>query len=112
MRAVHSDPEDASTTIQSLDLVSLRFFLEVMAFSCQVRLERRDFEWDEELEKEVCTLWQRSNCSTDVELVNISRFVLDLASMGLLSKVGDGKFRFGHLSMQEYLAASCAVRLF
>ena len=111
VRAADSDLEAASTTLDSFDLVSLRLFLEAVAFSCQVRLERRDFEWDTALQEEVGKLWELSNC-TDVSLEVISRFVLDLASMGLLSKVGDGKFRFSHLTMQEYLAASCAVRLY
>ena len=111
VRAADSDLEAASTTLDSFDLVSLRLFLEAVAFSCQVRLERRDFEWDAALQEEVGKLWELSNC-TDVSLEVISRFVLDLASMGLLSKVGDGKFRFSHLTMQEYLAASCAVRLY
>jgi hypothetical protein len=111
VRAADSDLEAASTTLDSFDLVSLRLFLEAVAFSCQVRLERRDFAWDAALQEEVGKLWKLSSC-TDVPLEVISRFVLDLASMGLLSKVGDGKFRFGHLTMQEYLAASCAVRLF
>ena len=111
VRAAGSDLETASTTLDSFDLVSLRLFLEAVAFSCQVRLERRDFAWDAALQEEVGKLWKLSSC-TEVPLEVISRFVLDLASMGLLSKVGDGKFRFGHLTMQEYLAASCAVRLF
>jgi hypothetical protein len=111
VRAAHSDLEPASLPQDSFDLVSLRFFLEAVAFSCQVRLERRDFEWDAALQEEVGKLWKKSSC-TDVPLQVISRFVLDLASMGLLSKVGDGKFRFSHLTMQEYLAGSCAVRLF
>ena len=93
----------------SLDFVSLREFLEVLAFVCQIRLERRDFQWDsEDMQKHMQAMWRHGDSS----LVVVGRFLLDLSSVGLLSKVGDGQFRFSHLTLQEYLAASCAVRLF
>jgi uncharacterized protein YegL len=95
----------------SFDMNSMRFLLEAIAFSCQVRLERRDFEWDSaDLQEEVDKLSQLSH--SEYQFCSISKFSSDLSSVGLLSKVGDGELRFSHLTLQEYLAASCAVRLF
>ena len=100
--------QDASS---SIDLLSMRFFLEAIAFSCQVRLERRDFKWaSSDLKKEVEELLKLSH--TDFSFEDISKFASDLSSVGLLSKVGHDELRFSHLTLQEYLAASCAVRLF
>jgi hypothetical protein len=95
----------------SFDFHSMRFLLEAIAFSCQVRLKRRDFKWDSaDLQEEVDKLSQLSH--SEYRFCSISKFSLDLSSVGLLSKVGDGELRFSHLTLQEYLAASCAVRLF
>ena len=47
-----------------------------------------------------------------VKLEDVSKFVLDLASVGLLSRVGEGEYRFSHLTLQEYLAASFVVSRF
>jgi len=93
------------------DLKQMRFFLEAIAFACQVRLERRDFKWESpDLQVEMDTLCQSSHA--EHSLASIGKFASDLSSVGLLSKVGHDELRFNHLTLQEYLAASCAVRLF
>ena len=103
------DMDVDADSLEPLNVVSLREFLEVLAFVCQMRLQRRDFKWDsEEMQTQMQIMWRHSEFSLTV----VSRFLLDLSSVGLLSKVGDGEFRFSHLTLQEYLAASCAVRLF
>jgi hypothetical protein len=63
VRAADSDLEAASTPLYFFDLVSLRFFLEAMAFSCQVRLERRDFDWDTALQEEVVEALKLYGCA-------------------------------------------------
>ena len=51
--------QDASS---SIDMLSMRFFLEAIAFSCLVRLGRRDFKWtSSDLKKEVEELLKLSH---------------------------------------------------
>jgi len=76
-----------------LNVVSLREFLEVLAFVCQIKLKRRDFEWDSE---EMQAQMQEIRSDSERSLTDVSRFLLDLSSVGLLSKVGDGQLRFRH----------------
>jgi len=103
------DSMEVGSDSAPLNLVSLREFLEVLAFVCQIKLKKRDFEWDSgEMQSQMQIFWRHWELSLTV----VSRFLLDLSLVGLLSKVGDGQFRFSHMTLQEYLAASFSVRLF
>jgi hypothetical protein len=66
----------------------------VLAFVCQMQVKTRDFRWSE-IQTEVENLWKEA-----VKLEDVSKFVLDLASVGLLSRVGEGEYRFSHLTLQ------------
>ena len=107
--ALRDDKCEVETDLlQTIDVVSLRHFLELLAFVCQVRLGIRDFKWDSsEIQEEVQRRWEYS-----VSLEVVSRYLLDLSSVGILSRVGEGQFRFSHLSLQEYLAAAFVVRIY
>ena len=103
------EPCNVAKSVESLHLKAIREFLEVLAFICQIKLKRRDFRWDsEDVQKHMQTMWRRRDFSFTV----MGRFLLDLYPVGIVSKVGDGQIRFSHLTLQEYLAASYAVRLF
>jgi len=82
-------------------------FLETLAFVCQMRLATRDFQL-EACAAYVSELWQAGDAarSESQQLLFTGQIV------GLLAIVGDGCYRFNHLTLQEYLAARCAVRLF
>ena len=98
-----------SVALSVANLVSQREILEVLAFLCQIKLKKRDFEWDSgEMQSQMQIVWRHWELSLTV----VSRFLLDLSLVGLLSKVGDGQFRFSHMTLQEYFTASCAVRIF
>jgi len=45
-------------------------------------------------------------------LAKIRKLLFGGAVVGLLSKVGSDEYKFSHLTLQEYLAARCAVRLY
>jgi len=104
--SLYSVLKNDQQSTESFDIISMREFLEVLAFVCQIRLEVRDFQWNsEDLQKHM----QRMYLLSDFPHVFVSR--VDLSTVGLLSKVGNGEFRFSHLTLQEYLAAACTVRL-
>ena len=81
--------------------------LETLAFVSQVQREERDFRLATCMTS-VRVLWMR-----DVALLaNIREVLFKDPVVGLLSKVGRQEYRFSHLTLQEYLAARCAVWLY
>jgi Leucine-rich repeat (LRR) protein len=82
-------------------------YLEVCSFVCQMRREERDFKLAacaEELQQ----IWIHG-----VALLAATRKLLfEDGPVGLLSRVDDETYRFSHLTLQEYLAARCTVRLY
>jgi len=91
-------------------------FLQALAFVCHMRLKQPDFQWDSPAIKTqmqaiaMQAMWQ--NTTSDFSLESMGRRLLDPYTVGLLSKVSDGQFRFIHLTLQEYLAAKCTFQLF
>jgi len=103
-----SDCQGDNEDVGTASLALVREFLQLLAFVCQMRIEKRDFRWDsEDLQEHMQKLWQHS----DTPLEGVSRFALDLSLVGLISRVGDGEFRFSHLTLQEYLAAEYTFQL-
>jgi len=45
-------------------------------------------------------------------LEDMGASLLEKSTVGLLSNVGGGQYRFSHLTLQEYLAAKCILRLY
>jgi Leucine-rich repeat (LRR) protein len=82
-------------------------YLEVCSFVCQMLREERDFKLA------ACAQELQQRWSHGVELLAETRALLfEDGLVGLLSRVDDETYRFSHLTLQEYLAARCAVRLY
>jgi hypothetical protein len=82
-------------------------YLEVCSFVCQILRGERDFKLAA-CAQELQLLW-----SHDVSLLAVIRTLLfENGLVGLLSRVDDETYRFSHLTLQEYLAARCTVRLY
>jgi len=87
-------------------------FLQSLAFVCHMRLNHRDFQWDSPAIKTgLQEIWKITAMDSSLESMG-RRLLLDPCTVGLISKIGDGQFRFSHLTLQEYLAAKCIVRLY
>jgi hypothetical protein len=82
-------------------------YLEVCSFVCQLLREERDFKLAT-CSQDVTRLWNHDAG----QLAKIRALLFDDRLVGLLSKVDDVTYRFSHLTLQEYLAARCAVRLY
>jgi hypothetical protein len=82
-------------------------YLETLAFVCQLRLATRDFKLSE-CASHVQELWQDSEDA----LSEAQQVLFTSPIVGLLADVGHESHRFSHLTLQEYLAARCAVRLY
>jgi len=82
-------------------------YLEALAFVCQLRLQKRDFTLDE-CEQDVLALWKHDKAAFE----SARELLFGKPIVGLLSSTGDNSFRFSHLTLQEYLAAKCAVRVY
>jgi hypothetical protein len=82
-------------------------YLGAFAFVCQMRLQKRDFKLDA-CAHDVQKLWHHTpdllTCARELMFGN--------PIVGLHTVVGDNVCRFSHLTLQEYLAARCTVRLF
>jgi predicted NACHT family NTPase len=82
-------------------------YLEILAFVCQVKRSQRDFSLAA-CADDVKELWKHTQDDLD-----LARECLCGTNMvGLLTRVVEDIYRFSHLTLQEYLAATCAVRLF
>jgi len=82
-------------------------YLEILAFVCQVKRSQRDFSLAA-CADDVKVLWKHT--PDDLDLARECLFGTNM--VGLLTRVGEDIYRFSHLTLQEYLAATCAVRLF
>jgi len=82
-------------------------YLETLAFVCQLRLQKRDFVLND-CQKDVIALWKHDQAA----LYSAHELLFGKPIVGLLSSSGDKGFRFSHLTLQEYLAAKCAVHLY
>jgi hypothetical protein len=82
-------------------------FLETLAFVCQMRLATRDFKL-EDCASHMSELWQ----DTEEALSEAAQLLFTSPTVGLLAAVGGNSYRFNHLTLQEYLAAKCSLRLF
>jgi hypothetical protein len=80
-------------------------YLEVCSFVCQMLREERDFKLAT-CSQELKRLWSHDAG----QLAKMRALLSDDRLVGLLSKVDDVTYRFSHLTLQEYLAARCAVR--
>jgi len=95
---------DIESSKEALELVTE--FLETLSFICQMRLQKRDFKVANCV-ADMQNIWQR-----DLPLfTDISNLLFKEPVVGLLSRVGNDTYRFSHLTLQEYLAARCTVRL-
>jgi len=82
-------------------------YLETLSFVCQMQREERDFKLATCMTS-MEMLWER-----DVAfLAEIRDLLFKDPVVGLLSGVGINEYRFSHLTLQEYLAARCGVRLY
>ena len=84
-------------------------FLQSIALVCHLWLNQRDFQWGS---VEVQTKMQEIWSNTDLSLEDMGRSLLEPSTVGLLSNVGGGQYRFSHLTLQEYLAAKCILQLY
>jgi hypothetical protein len=83
-------------------------FLAALAFVCHIHLRQRDFEWGSDVVQiKIQEIWQNSSTT----LKEMSECLLH-STVGLLSKVGDDKYRFSHLTLQEYLAAKHTCQIY
>jgi hypothetical protein len=101
------DDEDASGGLEDKKREVATQYLEVLAFVCQMRLAKRDFKLAERT-SHVQDLWQGSEDA----LSEAQQFLFTSPIVGLLADVGEGSYRFSHLTLQEYLATRCAARLY
>ena len=90
------------------DMLSLSIeYLEDLSFVCQMRVKKRDFKL-ESIAPDLRSLWQH-----DMALLErIRELLFQSPIVGLLTSVNQDEYRFSHLTLQEYLAARCAVRLY
>jgi len=96
----------AKSEIKEL-LIVVAEFLETLSFVCQIQREERDFKLA------TCMTKMQNLWAHDVALLaEIRELLCSGAVVGLLSKVGSDEYRYSHLTLQEYLAARCAVRLY
>jgi len=82
-------------------------YLEALSYVCQMQLETRDFTLAA-CSQDMRSLWQHDTGL----LADVRGLLLSEPSVGLLSRVDNETYRFSHLTLQEYLAAKCAVRLY
>jgi hypothetical protein len=93
--------------VASITLEVVTDYLEILAFVCQVKHSQRDFSLAA-CADDVKVLWKHTP-----DYLDLARECLFGTNMvGLLTRVGEDIYRFSHLTLQEYLAATCAVRLF
>jgi len=88
-------------------------FLQTLALVCHLRLHQRDFQWcsgehQTKIQEKMQEIWRNE----DLSLKDMGRSLLEPSTVGLLSNVGEGQYRFSHLTLQEYLAAKCILRLY
>ena len=103
-RSIHSRVGESE--IKELLIVATEF-LETLAFVCQMQREERDFKLA------TCMTNMQNLWMHDIALLaQIRKLLFGGAVVGLLSKVGSDEYRFSHLTLQEFLAARCAVRLY
>ena len=82
-------------------------YLECISYVCQMRLERRDFTL-EACSHDLRGVWIHGPAL----LADLRNLLFGEPLVGLLSRVDSNTFRFSHLTLQEYLAACCTVRLY
>jgi len=88
-------------------------YLETLAFVCQLRLEERDFTLAG-CQRHMHEVWGADQLDS---LSESEKNLFTGPIIGLLTDVGktvggSEAYRFSHLTLQEYLAAKCAVRLY
>eukprot|EP00277_Geminigera_cryophila_P003569 CAMPEP_0179413852 /NCGR_PEP_ID=MMETSP0799-20121207/5331_1 /TAXON_ID=46947 /ORGANISM="Geminigera cryophila, Strain CCMP2564" /LENGTH=402 /DNA_ID=CAMNT_0021186375 /DNA_START=1 /DNA_END=1210 /DNA_ORIENTATION=+ len=88
-------------------------FLQAIALVCHLRLNQRDFQWGScEGQTQIQTKMQEIWSNACWSLEDMGASLLEKSTVGLLSNVGGGQYRFSHLTLQEYLAAKCILRLY
>ena len=110
-RCVEGRPKDGVAGVVRLKIEEQQDvatqFLQTLAFVCQMCLATRDFNL-EECAPLMSQYWQ----DTVDALSDAQKLLFTKPIVGLLAELGDGSCRFSHLTLQEYLAARCAVSLF
>ena len=113
-----------STRVQQNSFSDPADFLQALAFACHMRLHQRDFQWvSPAIKTEMQAIYKNAtsaelqatwkNATSDSSMESMGQCLLDpVNTVGLLSRVGDGHFRFSHLTLQEYLAAKCILRTY
>jgi hypothetical protein len=81
-------------------------FLEELAFSCQMRDFTRDFK------STSCTVEKMQGWRHGPEtFLQVEKLLFQKPEVGLLTCLANDEYRFSHLTIQEYLAARCSLRL-
>jgi hypothetical protein len=120
--ALRIECEDNHNTVVGLAVE----YLEALSFMCQMLRKNRDFNL-EGCSRELFMSKKRHimirtpglvihsarrNKNDEKLLADIRHLLFEQEVVGLLSKVDDVTYRFSHLTLQENLAARCAVRLY
>ena len=88
-------------------------FLQAIALVCHLRLNQRDFQWgSREAQTQIQTKMQEIWSNDELSLEDMGTSLLEPSTVDLLSNVGGSQYRFSHLTLQEYLAAKCILRLY
>jgi len=103
---------DGTYEVRSAQKLATKY-LETLAFVCQLRLEERDFTLAG-CHGHMHELWGADQLES---LSESEKNLFERPIVGLLTDVGktlggNEAYRFSHLTLQEYLAAKCAVRLY